>query len=57
VHLAAYFGVEMVMKLLLELGTVDADLKDSYSRKPISWAAENRHKAIVRLLLKNCAER
>jgi hypothetical protein len=56
VHLAAYFGIEMVMKLLLESSTVNADLKDTYGRKPISWAAENGHEAIVRLLLENGAD-
>jgi ankyrin repeat protein len=50
-HLAAYFGVEAVVKLLLNIGQVNVDSKDSYTRTPLSWAAENGHEAVVKLLL------
>ncbi|KAI8635281.1 hypothetical protein F5Y19DRAFT_460986 [Xylariaceae sp. FL1651] len=50
-HLAAFFGLkEVVMTLLHEYNT---DVKDSHSRTPLSYAAENGHEAIaiVQLLL------
>ena len=49
-HLAAYFGVDRAMSILLEQG-VKADLKDSYSRTPLSWAAGKGQEAVVKLLL------
>jgi len=52
VHLAAYFGVEVAMKLLLESATVDADLKDSFARTPFSYAMQGKHEAVTKLLLK-----
>jgi hypothetical protein len=50
-HLTAYFGVEGVLGLLLDTGKVDADSKDNFGWTPLSCAARNRHKAIVKLLL------
>jgi ankyrin repeat protein len=50
-HLTAYFRLEAVVKLLLETGKADADLKDDYSQTPLSLAAENGHEAVVKLLL------
>jgi len=50
VHLAAYFGLERVMTTLLENGH-DSDSKDGGNRTPLSWAAGNGHKAVVKLLL------
>ena len=42
------------MKLLLEK-VADAESKDDWHRTLLSWAAENRHEAVVKLLLKNAA--
>jgi ankyrin repeat protein len=36
---------------LLETGKVDVDLKHSRGRTPLSWAAQNGHEAVVKLLL------
>jgi len=41
-----------VVKLLLETGEVDVNLKDWDSRTPLLWAAKNGHEAVVKLLLK-----
>lgn len=48
-HISAYFGVDNVVQDLL--GSNSPDPKDSYGRTPLSWAAENGHKATVQLLL------
>ncbi|KAJ4859780.1 ankyrin repeats (3 copies) domain-containing protein [Trichoderma breve] len=48
-HLVAYFGIEKAVRIPLDLYGWDPE--DSYSRTPLSWAAENGHEAIVRLLL------
>jgi ankyrin repeat protein len=48
-HLAAYFGVDDAVRDLLSSNS--PDLKDSYSRTPLSYAAENGHEGIVKLLL------
>ncbi|KAF4633985.1 hypothetical protein G7Y89_g4134 [Cudoniella acicularis] len=50
-HLAAYFGVEAVVKLLLKTSRVEADSRDNDDRTPLSWAAANGHEAVVKLLL------
>jgi Ankyrin repeats (3 copies) len=38
------------VKLLLETGKVDVDLKDKYGWTPLSWAAREGHNAVVKLL-------
>jgi ankyrin repeat protein len=44
-----------VVKLLLEKGA-DLETKDkTYCQTPLSWAAGNGHKAVVKLLLKRGA--
>ena len=50
-HLTAHFGVESILKLLLQTGKVEADSKDEYGRTPLSWAARSGHEAVVKLLL------
>jgi ankyrin repeat protein len=54
-HLAAYFGVYAAANALIKRGQ-SLDTKDSYSRTPLSWAAESGHEAVVKLLLDNGAE-
>jgi ankyrin repeat protein len=54
-HLAAYFGVHEVANTLIRRGQ-SVDLKDSYSRTPLSWTAENGHEVVVKLLLEKGAE-
>ena len=53
-HVAAYFGLELAVIGLLEdksgLGYV-GDSKDGNGRTPLSWAAENGHEGVVKLLL------
>ncbi|KAI9765690.1 MAG: hypothetical protein M1840_007248 [Geoglossum simile] len=48
-HIAAYFGIKESMKTLL--GRQLPDLKDSYGRTALSWAAINGHDGVVKLLL------
>ena len=50
-HLAAYFGVEAIVQLLLATEKVDADPKDTYGQTPLSQAAKNGCKGVVQLLL------
>ena len=55
VHLAAYFGLTGVIMVLLK-NRYNPDVKDTYDRSPLSWAAENGHEAVVKLLLEKGAE-
>ncbi|KAL2843373.1 hypothetical protein BJY01DRAFT_235679 [Aspergillus pseudoustus] len=49
--LASYCGNYAIAEVLLEQGA-DVDSKDSaYGQTPLSWAAENGHKEVVKLLL------
>jgi ankyrin repeat protein len=40
-----------VVKLLVELDDVDADLKDEYGQTPLSWAAWYGHGTVAKLLM------
>jgi ankyrin repeat protein len=51
-HLAAYFGLKAIVKLLLEKGAAfDAAVEDGQTL--LSNAAENGHEAVVTLLQDN----
>jgi len=50
VHLAAYFGLSETTIALLGDGH-DPDVEDTDGRTPLSWAAQNGHEAVVKLLL------
>ena len=54
-HLAAYFGIQEAAHILLQRWQ-NVDLSDSYGRTPLSYAAENGHDAVVRLLLDKGAD-
>jgi hypothetical protein len=49
IHLAAYFGVEKAVQLLLSSN--NPDLNDCYGQTPLSLATRNGHEAVVKLLL------
>jgi ankyrin repeat protein len=51
---ACYFGLATAVQLLIEgKSDVKIDFKDNIAeRTPLSWAAENGHKTVVKLLLK-----
>jgi ankyrin repeat protein len=49
-HVAAYFGIVEATKDLLNSSN-NLDMKDDYSRTPLSLAAENGHEAVVKILL------
>jgi len=53
-HLAAYFGLYDIVKLLLDSDI--CDLIDSYGRTPLSWAAVFGREAVVKLLIESGAE-
>ncbi|KAH8723883.1 ankyrin repeat-containing domain protein [Phaeosphaeriaceae sp. PMI808] len=48
---AARKGHEDVVRLLLDTGKIDLDVRDDDGQAPLSWAAKNGHGAIVNLLL------
>ena len=54
-HLAAYFGLTGVIMALLK-NIHDLDVKDTYDRTPLSWAAIYGHEAVVKLLLEKGAQ-
>ncbi|CRG90005.1 Ankyrin repeat, PH and SEC7 domain containing protein secG [Talaromyces islandicus] len=51
--IASYFGIEQIVKPLLENGDVEVDSTDSiYRRTALSWASENGFDGVVKLLVK-----
>jgi hypothetical protein len=54
-HLAAMFGLSFLAEELLvglrKDGICRSDLKDSFGRTPLSWAAQWGHEAVVKLLV------
>ncbi|RYP31088.1 hypothetical protein DL767_005932 [Monosporascus sp. MG133] len=53
-HLAVYFGLEEAVKAIA--GKYALDVKDSYGRTPLWYAAERGHKTIVQQLLEKGAD-
>lgn len=51
IHYASYLGLADVVDQLLDQGWEQIDLKDTWRRPPLSWAAEWGHAAVVKLLL------
>ncbi|RSL93028.1 hypothetical protein CDV31_014881 [Fusarium ambrosium] len=49
-HLAGFFGSRKAADILLRLGH-SPDPKDTYSRTPLLYAAQNGHEAVVKLLV------
>ncbi|EMT74309.1 Homeobox protein Wariai [Fusarium odoratissimum] len=54
-HLAAYFGLEKLVRKLLEFGKA-VDAADSHGRTPLSYAAEFGHAAAAEILLQYKAD-
>lgn len=50
VHLAAYFGMEKLMSILLK-NEHNSSLMDSHGQTPLSWAAKNGHIQVLKQLL------
>lgn len=50
-HLAAYFGINRVVDIILHSRNNPPDLKDIYGRTPLSWVAENGHVPVVEQLI------
>lgn len=53
-HFAAYYGLVSLVQKLIENDT-QVDVKDSWGRSPLSWAAENGYHEVVKLLLEKGA--
>ncbi|KAL7799230.1 hypothetical protein V8C37DRAFT_367055 [Trichoderma ceciliae] len=55
IHLAAYFGLESIATNLFERGH-GINVMDSQGRTPLSWASENGHQGVAKLLLDSGAK-
>lgn len=49
--IASYFELAVIVYWLLEIRKVDLDYKNFIRKRPLSWAIQLRHEAIVKLLL------
>ena len=49
-HMAAYFGLDIVVRILLDKGC-DPQAEDTYRRTPLMWAASSGWDAVVKVLL------
>ncbi|KAI9782385.1 MAG: hypothetical protein M1839_005258 [Geoglossum umbratile] len=56
IHIVAYLGLADIVQILVELGGVELDSKDSNDRTPLSWAAWKGHETVVELLLAKAAD-
>lgn len=54
VHLAAYWGLSKILKLLIDNKNT-IDVEDASKRTPLSWASKNGHEQAIRVLLENGA--
>jgi ankyrin repeat protein len=54
-HLAAYLGLEDVVRQLIQRGD-QINIRDSFGGTPLTWAARNGREAAVQLLLENGAD-
>ncbi|OWT42487.1 Ankyrin repeat-containing protein [Pochonia chlamydosporia 170] len=59
IHVVSRYGLlgplQVILQSAYQVGA-DVELKDSYSRTPLSWAAEEGHEAVVKLLLDKGAD-
>ncbi|KAJ6009169.1 hypothetical protein N7522_004185 [Penicillium canescens] len=53
-HLASVFGIGEAIKIMLHQGA-EINAADQDGRTPLSWAAENGHELVVKLLINNAA--
>jgi hypothetical protein len=53
-HIGAFFGVRYII-LHLDSTGVSLDMSDILKRTPLSWASENGHETVVRLLIEKGA--
>ncbi|OJK00745.1 hypothetical protein ASPACDRAFT_1855295 [Aspergillus aculeatus ATCC 16872] len=51
IHYASYLGLADVVCRLLDQKREDLDVADSYRRTPLTWAAEDGHETVVKVLL------
>jgi hypothetical protein len=50
-HLAAYFGLQRILKRLIKAGADDLAVRDSNGHSPLWWAANNRMKETAKILI------
>jgi hypothetical protein len=50
-HLAAYFGLQSILKKLIKARTDDLAVRDSNGHSPLWWAANNRMKETAKILI------